>query len=335
MLSAFEANIILRIATAAVFTALLWLVFLQLARGQGKLLFAIVAGGLLGLFAYLPLAQLLAFVPLFGLLAWAAWRRGRATAYQPAVARIEGGGVKRGLTPPEAAVLLGRPINITLTLVLFELLRKGILHQTAGAPFTVEVDEAFRTHGKGLTAQARGEQRRLAAQAIHAALHTFEEPFLEIIESSPEVPVSQLDLGVAVQPLVRYVAGRSGGYSLAETRRYYDLIIDRAPKEARSDGKLTFDRERIFNRNLGWILLLEDAAFVSVLDQPDYSYVPVWLRKQPVDLGGRTFARWVQAVFAELAGVVAEDDIELQLGADADAVTATLLNDIRRTTFFG
>jgi len=335
MLSAFESNIILRIATAAVFTALLWLLFLQLARGQGKLFFAALAAGLLALFWAVPAAQPLAFVPLLAGLAWAGSRRLRRTGYQPAVARIEGGGVKRGLTPPEAAVLLGRPINITLTLLLLELLKKGILRQVGGELFTVEVAETFRTHGLGLTAQARGERRRLAAQAINAALHPFEEPFLEIIESNPGVPVRQLDLGVAVQPLVRYVAGRAGGYSLDETRTYYDLIIDRAPKEARSDGKLTFDRERIFNRNLGWALLAKDGDFISTLDQPDYSYVPQWLRKQPVSLGGRTFAEWVQTVYAELEGVVDESDIKLDLGDESDAVTAVLLSDIRRTTFYG
>ncbi|MCW5873752.1 MAG: hypothetical protein KIS88_03805 [Anaerolineales bacterium] len=335
MLVTFEANSILRIATVAVFTALLWLLFFQLGRGQGKLLFAALAAGLLALFAVSPLAQVVAFVPLVGLLAWAAWRRRQVAAYQPAVARIEGGGVKRGLTPPEAAVLLGRPINITLTLLLFELLRKGILRQTGGEPFTVEVAEAFRTHGLGLTAQERGERRRLAAQAINASLHKFEEPFLEIIESNPNIPVRQLDLGVAIQPLVRYVAGRAGGYSLDETRAYYKLIIDRAPKEARSDGSLTFDRERIFNRNLGWVLLGENEDFVAVLDQADYSYVPLWLRQQPVDLGSRTFARWARAVYAELDGVVDEDDVKLELGDENDAVTAALLSDIRRTTFYG
>src|SRR5690606_28018986 len=108
-----------------------------------------------------------------------------------------------------------------------------------------------------------------------------------------------------------------------------------APKEARSDGSLTFDRERIFNRNLGWVLLGENEDFVAVLDQADYSYVPQWLRQQPVDLGNRTFAHWVRAVYAELDGVVNESDIKLDLGDENDAVTAALLSDIRRTTFFG
>jgi hypothetical protein len=263
--------------------------------------------------------------------------RRQTAPYQPAVARIEGGGIKRGLTSPEGAVLLGRPLNVTLTLVIFEMLRKGFLLQAAATPLTVSVAEAFRTHGSGLSAQARGDKRRQAAQAIPATLHVYEEPFLEILESNPGVPVAKLDFGVAIQPLVRYVASRVGGFSLQETRDYYKLIIERAPKEARSDGKLTFDRQKIFDRNFGWVLLGGD--FAAVLDQPDFSYVPIWLRApQGADataLGGRSFAAWAQEVFASLEGAIAEKDVKLTLGQEGDAVTATLLNDIGRATFYG
>ena len=270
-------------------------------------------------------------------------RRRLSKPYQPAVARIEGGGIKRGLTPPEGAVVLGRPLNVTLTLVIFEMLRKGFLSQVAATPLVVEVAEAFRTLGSGLSAQGRGEQRRQAAQAIHAALHLYEEPFLEIIEADPGVPVNKLDLGLAVQPLVRYVAGRVGGYNLEETRAYYRLIIERAPREARSDGKLTFERQKVFDRNFGWLLLGED--FGRVLDQPDYSYVPRWmsegLQRSTSDGGngllppGCTFAGWAQEVMASMEGVVDEADVKLKLGGETDATTATLVNDIGRATFYG
>jgi hypothetical protein len=265
------------------------------------------------------------------------FRHRAAAPYQPAVARIEGGGIKRGLTSPEGAVLLGRPLNVTLTLVIFEMLRKGFVRQEAAEPLTVEVVEAFRTHGSGLSAQARGDKRRQAAQAIPATLHPYEEPFLEILESYQSVPTAQIDLGVAIQPLVRYVASRVGGFSLQETRDYYKLIIERAPKEARSDGKLTFDRQKIFDRNFGWVLLGDD--FAAVLDQPDYSYQPVWLRAPQGTgaeaLGGRGFAAWTQEVFASWEGGINEKDVKLTLGQESDAVTATLLNDIGRATFYG
>ncbi|MCW5876363.1 MAG: hypothetical protein KIS85_05705 [Anaerolineales bacterium] len=272
----------------------------------------------------------------YGIFRYLRWRRERMLPYTPALARIEGGGVKRGLTPAEGAVLLGRPLHVTLTLVIFEMLRKGFLRQVAAEPLTVEVAEAFRTHNRGLSPQARGDQRRAAAQAINATLHLYEEPFLEIIEAHPGRPVAELDLGVAVQPLVRYVAGRVGGYSLEESREYYRLIIERAPREARSDGRLTFERQKVLDRNFGWVLLGED--FAAVLDAPELSYLPLWLRppRAAVDeLGGRSFAAWAQAVMDSLAGVVAEDDVRLTLGREEDATTATLLSDITRTTFYG
>ncbi|MEX1248183.1 MAG: hypothetical protein WEA61_06835 [Anaerolineales bacterium] len=274
-------------------------------------------------------------------------RRNRAaTPYQPAVARIEGGGVKRGLTPPEGAVLLGRPLNVTLTLVIFEMLRKGLLRQIAAEPLTVALAEAIRTQGSGLSAQARGERRRKAAQAIPAALHKYEEPFLELIEASHGMPITELDFGVAIQPLIRYVAGRVRGFSLEETRAYYRLIIERAPREARSDGKLTFERQKVFDRNFGWVLLGDD--FGAVLDQPDYSYVPVWMRRSgglEVERSGsqdqtglppgRSFAAWAAEVMAAMEGAVREQDVKLTLGRETDAVTATLLNDVARATWWG
>ncbi len=264
------------------------------------------------------------------------WRQANLQPYTPALARIEGGGVKRGLTPAEGAILLGRPLGITLTLVIFEMLRKGFLRQMAADPLTVELAEAFRTHGRGLSPQARGEQRRAAAQAINATLHIYEEPFLEIIEANPGRPIAELDLGVAVQPLVRYVAGRVGGYSLEESREYYRLIIERAPREARSDGRLTFERQKVLDRNFGWVLL--GADFARVLDAPELSYLPLWLRPPRSagdELGRRSFAAWAQTVMAAMAGVVAETDVKLTLGREEDVTTATLLNDITRTTFYG
>lgn len=238
-------------------------------------------------------------------------------------------------------MLLGRPLTITLTLVIFEMLRKGFLRQVNATPLMVELAEAFRTHGSGLSAQARGEQRRKAAQAINATLHKYEEPFMELIEGQPGIPVTKLDFGVAVHPLVRYVAGRVGGYNLEETRTYYQLIIERAPREARSDGKLTFERQKVFDRNFGWVLLGDD--FGGVLDQADYSYVPVWQRTSDVqrptskaDLRvGKSFAAWTKDVMAAMEGAVNEQDVKLTLGRETDAVMATLMNEIARATFYG
>lgn len=262
-------------------------------------------------------------------------RRQWRTPYIPARARIEGGGVKRGLTSPEAAILLGRPLSVALTLVIFDLLRKGFVRQVAHAPLAVDVVESLRTHGSGLNAEARSEKRLRAAQALRKALHKYEEAFLEILETNPGVPIEEIDYGIAIQPLVRYVAGRVGGYDLADTRRYYELIIERAPREARSDGVLTTERQKVFDRNFGWVLLGED--FQAVLDAADYSYVPVWLREEQGAGGlvGTSFAEWAQAVMAGMETAIQEESATLDLDRESDSTTLTLMNDIARATFHG
>jgi hypothetical protein len=321
-----------RIGLALALLAALYLLYIRLGR-QGKVVFSLAATMSAALLAAWPSAAL-ALLPAALLALVLSSRRGKTSEYVPASARIEGGGIKRGLTPPEGAVLLGRPLNLTLTLVIFEMLRKGFLRQTGHTPLVVEVAQEFRTHGSGLSAQARGEKRRKAAQRLNAALHKYEEPFLEIIEANPGVPVNEMDLGVAIQPLIRYVAGRVGGFSIEETRAYYHLIIERAPREARSDGRLTFERQKVFDRNFGWVLQGEN--FAAVLDTADLSYMPVWQRKQAGLLPqGNSFAQWAQSVMAAMGHAVAEKDVKIGLGRETDAVMATLMNDIARATYYG
>lgn len=271
------------------------------------------------------------------LLSWLllAWRRLHGREREPYVsarARIEGGGVKRGLSPAEGAILLGRPLHVAMTLVILDLLRKGFVLQVGDVPLIVEVTEGFRTRGSGLSAQARGDQRRQAAQALSKPMHIYEEAFLEILEANPGQPVHEIDYSIAVQPLVRYVAGRVGGYDLEDSRAYYRLIIERAPREARSDGVLTFEREKVFDRNFGWVLLGED--FAGVLDQEDYNYAPVWLRTSEVQRT-TSFAAWAQEVFAAMEAAVPENAVEAGLEREGDGTTVTLMNDIARATFRG
>ena len=90
----------------------------------------------------LHLLSLPAVVVLIGLNEWLLGRR--KSHYMPPIAQVEGGGIKRGLTAPEAAVLLELPVAKALSLVIFGMLKKGILRQAQADPLTVEVDEAFR-----------------------------------------------------------------------------------------------------------------------------------------------------------------------------------------------
>ncbi|MQC26880.1 MAG: hypothetical protein DWG76_05470 [Chloroflexi bacterium] len=322
-----------RLLAGALFFLALAILFRRLRRPVNAPFFILLSFVSIAVFTLVPVSPYIALPALIAALLWITRRAHSAQPYQSALARIEGGGIKRGLTPPEAAVLLGKPLNLTLTLVLFEMLRKGFLTQVADWPLTLEVAPTFRTHGSGLTTQQRGDLRRKAAQAIMATLHLYEEAFLEILESLSVVAAPQVDYSIAIQPLVRFVAGRVGGHDLEETRDYYRLIIDRAPKEARSDGVLTHDRQKVFDRNFGWVLLGEN--FGSVLDAPDYSYTPVWLRAAKFGLNGKSFAAWAADIINSMQGVVAEDEVNLSLQRETDQISATLMNEIARATFYG
>ena len=163
--------------------------------------------------------------------------------YEHAVARIEAGGVKRGLTPPEAAALLGYPFNTIIVLVIFGLLRKSILGQDTHSPLSVSVAAKFQTKDKSLNAERRAALRKRAAQSVPTVIYTYEEIFLELLEQNDGSPVAGIDYSIFVSPFLKLVTERIAGYDLEETREYYRLIIERGPKEARVDGALVLDRE--------------------------------------------------------------------------------------------
>ena len=82
------------------------------------------------MFAMSPAIELISLpviVVLFGVNEWflAKWK----SRYMPPIAEVEGGGIKRGLTAPEAAALLEMPVSKVLALVIFGMLKKGMVRQ--------------------------------------------------------------------------------------------------------------------------------------------------------------------------------------------------------------
>jgi len=259
--------------------------------------------------------------------------RRRKYEYQPAIARIEGGGIKRGLSAPEVSVVLGKSLDLTLGLMFCEMLRKGFIDQLQLEPLIVRIADEFivKEGGKGL--QEIKQYRRLAAQSLSAALNVYEEALLELIEEQGEVEVGKLDISIAIQPFIRYVASRIGGYSLAETRAYYEALIERAPKEARSDGVLTHDRERVFDRNYAMVLL--NADYSEIFDKEDYSYKPVWWRKSKMTQASISFATWFSKTVESFRANPSLESVKVDLGDEEDLLSATLMNDIAQATFYG
>jgi hypothetical protein len=214
-------------------------------------------------------------IPLtLGLVGLVEWRLAeRKDKYLPAIAQVEGGGIKRGLTAPEAAVLLEMPLNKVLLLVLFGLLEKGVIRLENDDPLAVSVNDAYIA--KQETSDARRAQRRDVAKEAGIVLRGYEHVVLDILQDNPGKPVHKMDFSEPTKAIVQSVVDRMEGFDLSDTKEYYRKIIDRAMTKAQRIGEIP-EFEEFMDRNMPWILMGDD--YGPVFRRRGYEYRPVWVR---------------------------------------------------------
>ena len=256
------------------------------------------------------------------------FRSRKKQVYLPAVARFEGGGIKRGLTPPEAAALLGKPIQTILGLVIVGLLRKGFLHPQSGEDFVFQVAPEMRSRERSMNPGKREELRRAGAQEMGQVLYPNEELFLELFEQEGSRRIDQMDFSILLKPFIHSIAGRVAGYAMEETRAYYRLIIQRASKEARADGVLVADHQKVFERNISWILLHDDRSMHLGGDGGAFS--PNWFFGET-----GSFLSWVETLEEFLRLLQEDQALRIKLGNEIDEVSAVLMADIAQATYYG
>ncbi len=259
---------------------LLAVAFFRFSGGTGFSVFALLACGLVWLLFMSPLVSIFAWIPAVGALVFVEQRlRKRKDTYLPAIAQVEGGGIKRGLTAPEAAVLLELPLNKVLLLVMFGLMDKRVLHLVNDTPLTVDVEEKYVS--KANTATKRREDRRGAAKEAGVVLRDYEHAFLDVLQEHKERPVHRHDFGEAMKKLIEIVVKKMKGFDLSDTQDYYKKIISRAMEEANRMGDVP-ELEKYLDRTWPWILM--DSNPEPVFRRRDYNYHPVWVR--PLVIGG-------------------------------------------------
>lgn len=246
--------------------------------------------------------------------------------YIPAEAKFEGGGIMRGLTAPEAAAVVGKPIHKIIGLALMGLIRKGFVEIEPGSQLIITAAKHMRTREISMDIIRREELRRQSAQAVNQVLYPYEELFLEFFEQEAGKPVVDLDFSILVKPFVQIVAHRMGGYSIDETREYYNLIIARAPKETRAGGVLVADHDKVFATNLLWILLHEERKDIVG------DYKPDWVNQALI---GETslFMDWVEGIEEILKNSIGEKSLEVKLGKEIDEVSARIISEIAKATY--
>jgi len=245
--------------------------YFRFSHGTGFVLYLLM-GGAMSLFLWIAPAMHLAFWPgMFGLLFLnesLLSRKKEKSSYLPAMATVEGGGIKRGLSAPQAAVLLELPMSKVLTLVIFGLLKKGVLVKTADEPLLADVDPVFRV--------ARNARLKVAGDK-GVVLHDYEHAFIDRLMAH-QGPIKECDLNEPLGGLVKSVANRMAGFDLKETQAYYRLITKRAWTEAESIGEVP-QRDEALDRSYEWILLDENWADVfERWSRRGYQYRPRWDR---------------------------------------------------------
>ncbi len=321
-----------RFFMGSVFMVLWGVLFFRFSGGTGFSVYFFVAILTGVLFVFSPGAHLLAMpivVALIGLNEWFLSRR--KLHYMPPIAQIEGGGIKRGLTAPEAAVLLELPIAKVLSLVIFGMLKKGILRQVSAEPLTVEIVEAFRIPGE--PALMKDEDRtafyNAAAVKHRTVVNAYEHPFLLLLQTHSGTPVKDINFGIPVKLLIQSAAARLSGFDLKQTQDYYRSIIRRAADQAATIGDIP-QREKTIDRNFEWILMGDGYGPVFDYGRP---YRPVWTRGSSTSFpsGGGTpeptanlpggtsftdvaasFSGWAENTMGDLASSIAPGSLTME-----------------------
>jgi hypothetical protein len=260
---------------------LLTVLFFRFSGGTGCTVFVILVAGLgFVLFAYAPsvLLAIPALIVLIVLNERSLKNKPKRGTYMPPIAQVEGGGIKRGLTAPEAAALLEMPLNKVLTLVIFGLLEKGILKQTNADPLAVRVSEPFKTWDNATyrdSLKRRRKRRRKVAQAQGTVVHTYEDYFLDQIERHEGDPVQKIDFSMPMERLLKLTAAKMEGFDLSDTQEYYQRVIDRAMEQASQLGEIE-QREQYLDKYLPWVMM--DERYPTVLTHGGHHYWPIWMR---------------------------------------------------------
>jgi len=159
--------------------------------------------------------------------------RSRKLQYLPAKASIEGVGIKRGLTAPEAGLLLEMPLNKVLTMILFGLLKKRVLSVETEEPLTL----------KKLTPPAG------------LKLNIYEQEFVASINEKGKFAEDKLR--TMFINMIKDVNTRMKGFSRKETTEYYQTIVNKAWEAVKSaeTPELTMAR---WEENVEWTMMDKD-----------------------------------------------------------------------------
>ena len=176
----------------------------------------------------------------------------RKLKYLPPKIRIEGHGIKRGLTAIEAAILLERPADKVFMMILFSLIQKNAATVLSQDPLKLEFSDP-----------------------LPEKLRKYEVQFVEAYKNET-ARVRKTALQDLMIDLIKSVGKKMEGFSHRESVRYYEDIIKRAWKQVEEADTPEIKSEK-FNDHMGWTMLdgdFEDKTQDVFRRGP--VFVPIW-----------------------------------------------------------
>ncbi len=175
-----------------------------------------------------------AFFWIFGLIFFFAWRQNkvRRMKYLPPQLSVEGVGIKRGLTAPEAGLLLELPLDKVLAMVLFGLVKKGAVEVTEREPHV-----------------------RLKVLDAAKADQPYEKEFIGCIDATG-VP-DPVKLRPVMVTFIKGVNDKLKGFSRKETVAYYRQIVTQAWDQVAAAGTPEL-KVRALEENNDWMMMDRD-----------------------------------------------------------------------------
>ncbi|MBG0786952.1 MAG: hypothetical protein H0S79_17790 [Anaerolineaceae bacterium] len=195
----------------------------------------------------------LIFMAIFG---WSIYQgtvgaKKRKMKYLPPKMKIEGHGIKRGLTAVESAILMEQPMDKIMTMILFGTIKKDAATVEQSDPLKLTVTDP-----------------------LPAGLHEYEIDFLNAFKESDAK--RRTSLQKMMVDLVKSVSNKMKGFSRKETIAYYEDIMRRAWKMV-EEAQTPEVKSEYYDQTLEWTMLDDDYAertrrtFVG-----GPVYVPVW-----------------------------------------------------------
>ncbi|MDY6846954.1 MAG: hypothetical protein SVP52_07450 [Chloroflexota bacterium] len=156
----------------------------------------------------------------------------RKMSYLPPKMKIEGNGIKRGLTAVEAAIIMEQPMDKVLTMILFSTLKKEAAVVTQQDPLELEVSDPLPDN-----------------------LHAYEVEFLEAFKQPAKKRRAAMQ--EMIVNLVKGVENKMKGFSRKETIAYYEDIMRRAWLMVEEADTPEVKSEN-YNQTLEWTMLDDD-----------------------------------------------------------------------------